>query len=94
MWESQVSGCQLAQWKSVKAQTNPLSERPWATAGFLTTYSPSSKLTNCCRTVWPKTAMVMAARATHSPATRQRNAAWGVLPVFEMRRFIAGAFVF
>ena len=54
-------------------QNDPLSVRPFWTTGFSYTYKPSSKLTNSCRSVCPKTANVIAARKMQTPATRQRS---------------------
>ena len=73
MWESQVNGCQLAEWTRVKAQENPSEVKPFATIGLSYTYKSSSKSTNSNRSVRPKTANVIAASARQIPGACQRR---------------------
>ena len=68
-----VSGCQLATTVWVKAHPTPFRFSPWVTAGFSHTYKLSSKLTNSCRSVWPKTSHVIAARKMQTVRTVQRS---------------------
>ena len=55
MSESQVSGCQLATWLWVNAQTNPLRGQAVRNVRILVDVFIVVELTNSWRTVWPNT---------------------------------------